>query len=69
MKDDPRDFGVPVQLIRLAKLIKDEVGNRKLPNDVDVNIHGEPTVVMKIDIEGSEVEVIEDLIMQGFEFL
>ena len=26
---------------------------------------GKPAVIMKLDIEGSEVEVVEDLIMQG----
>ena len=29
------------------------------------NSLGKPSVIMKLDIEGSEVEVVEDLIMQG----
>ena len=68
MEKDSRDFGVPVQLIQLSKFINDEVANRELPRDIDSNIHGKPRVVMKMDIEGSEVEVIQDLIMKGVGF-
>ena len=52
-------------MIRLATFINNEVGQRELPK-IDEKILGKPSVVMKIDIEGSEVEVIEDLVMQGY---
>merc|ERR1719242_2219061 len=63
-KKDKNDKGIPIQLIRLATFINNEVGQRELPK-IDEKILGKPSVVMKIDIEGSEVEVIEDLVMQG----
>ena len=64
-KKDKNDKGIPIQLIRLATFINNEVGQRELPK-IDEKILGKPSVVMKIDIEGSEVEVIEDLVMQGY---
>jgi len=54
-----------ILLIRLADFINNVVGRRKLPGNVDEKILGKPSVIMKLDIEGSEVEVVEDLIMQG----
>ena len=51
-------------MIRLATFINNEVGQRELPK-VNEKVLGKPSVVMKIDIEGSEVEVIEDLVVQG----
>ena len=57
--------GDNIQLIRLATFINEEVGQRQLPKNIDEKTLGKPSVVMKLDIEGSEVEVIEDLIMQG----
>ena len=57
--------GIPIELIRLATYINNEVAQRKLPKNVDEKVLGKPSVVMKMDIEGSEVEVIEDLVMQG----
>ena len=66
MKDNEnRIEGDDIQLIRLASFINEEVGQRQLPKNIDEKILGKPSVVMKLDIEGSEVEVIEDLIMQG----
>ena len=52
-------------LLRLANFINKVVGMRNLPIGVDSHQLGKPSVVMKLDIEGSEVEVLEDLIMQG----
>jgi len=57
--------GIPIELIRLATYINNDVAQRKLPKNVDEKVLGKPSVVMKMDIEGSEVEVIEDLVMQG----
>ena len=62
---DENERGVPIQLIRLATFINNEVSQRELPK-IDEKVLGKPSVVMKIDIEGSEVEVIEDLVMQGW---
>ena len=52
-------------MIRLANFINKVVGQRKLPENIDEKILGKPSVVVKLDIEGTEVEVIQDLIMQG----
>ena len=57
--------GIHIQLIRLANFINKVVGQRKLPENIDEKILGKPSVVVKLDIEGTEVEVIQDLIMQG----
>ncbi|XP_075256051.1 uncharacterized protein LOC142348551 isoform X2 [Convolutriloba macropyga] len=51
-----------VKLIRLAEFLSDTVGSRKIPN---LNLNNPPQVVMKMDIEGSEVEVMTDLIFSG----
>ena len=52
-----------VDLIRLYDFLKNVVNTRKIP------IHPEdrspPRVVMKLDIEGSEVDVISDLLFNG----
>ena len=51
-----------VTLIRLSDFLKNVVGKRKIPLfPVDLP----PTVVMKMDIEGSEVDVMPDLIFNG----
>jgi len=63
--NENRIEGDNIQLIRLATFINEEVGQRQLPKNIDEKTLGKPSVVMKLDIEGSEVEVIEDLIMQG----
>eukprot|EP00093_Oithona_nana_P007532 07532.XXX_213420_215456_1 [CDS] Oithona nana genome sequencing. len=55
--------GHKVRLIRLSSYINDKVATRKIPN-LDVGTFGEPKVLMKMDIEGSEVEVLPDLIHQ-----
>ena len=52
-------------MIRLANFINKVVGQRKLPKNIGEKILGKPSVVVKLDIEGTEVEVIQDLIMQG----
>ena len=52
-----------VKLIRLSKFIKDVVGKRKLP--VKPTKLFPPKVVMKIDIEGSELDVIPDILFTG----
>ena len=51
-----------VNLVHLSKFIKDIISTRKLPQ-LDPEVYGPPQVLMKLDIEGSEVEVIPDLIL------
>ncbi|XP_059086072.1 uncharacterized protein LOC131882819 [Tigriopus californicus] len=53
-----------VTLIRLAAFIVDVVGTREIPDAVNLK-DPPPAVVMKVDIEGSEVEVIPDLVLTG----
>ena len=55
--------GYKVQLIRLSKFINEVVAKRRIPY-LDPKIHGDPKVLMKLDIEGSEVEVVPDLLEQ-----
>lgn len=52
-----------VSLVRLSDFLKNVVGKRKVPV-VRFETHP-PNVVMKMDIEGSEVDVIPDLIYTG----
>ena len=49
-------------LIRLADFLRDTVAKRRIP---EVDPERPPRVVMKMDIEGSEVEVVADLITSG----
>ena len=51
-----------VKMIRLSSFLRDVVAARKIG---PVKINKLPEVVMKMDIEGSEVEVIADLILSG----
>lgn len=53
-----------VTLIRLATFIIDVVATRTIPAAKNPN-ELSPAVVMKLDIEGSEVEVIPDLVITG----
>ena len=52
-----------VRLVRLSTFLKDVVGKRKLPT-IPLETHP-PKVLMKMDIEGSEVDVMPDLIFTG----
>ena len=52
-----------VTLVRLSDFLKNVVGKRKLPT-IASNLHP-PNIVMKLDIEGSEVDVMPDLIFSG----
>ena len=53
-----------VELVRLSDFLKNTVATRKLPNFPSLNLPP-PNVVMKMDIEGSEVDVIPDLLYTG----
>ena len=52
-----------MKLLKLSKFINEVVAKRKIPN-LNPEIHGEPKVLMKMDIEGSEVEVLPDLLYE-----
>ena len=49
-----------VRSIRIAEFINSVVGQRKIPEN-----RGKGAVVMKLDVEGKELEVIPDLVMSG----
>ena len=57
-----------VSVIRLSDFLKHVVGKRRIPtiaNKSSHKRHKPPRVVMKMDIEGSEMEVIPDLLFSG----
>lgn len=61
---------VEVQLMRLSNFINQVVGARSIPKELDAVFPEGPKVVMKLDIEGSEVEVLPDLLSEGsFKFI
>ena len=61
--------GTEVNLIRLSKFINETVAKRYIPT-LDPGIFGEPKVLMKMDIEGSERQVIPDMIENNsFDFI
>ena len=62
--EEPKEVKSPesVNLVHLSKFIQDIISSRKLPQ-LDPQVYGPPQVLMKLDIEGSEVEVIPDLIL------
>ena len=61
--------GQSVKLMKLSKFINKMVATRKLP-DLNQDEHGSPKVLVKMDIEGSEVEVIPDLIVNhSFDYI
>ena len=54
------------RLLRLSDYILKKVITRKLPDDLDDKVlEKKPSVVMKLDIEGSELEVLTDLLVTG----
>lgn len=60
-----RPVGV-AKMIRLSDYILHKVITRKLPNPMSANRHEQkPNVVIKLDIEGSELEILTDLLVTG----
>ena len=49
-----------IEVVRIAQYIKDVVATRAVPPG-----RGPGVVVMKLDVEGGEVEIMADLIMSG----
>ena len=68
---EPKRHNHNVTLIRLSEFLKDVVATRKLPKvqregiGSKETVFRQPRVVMKMDIEGSEVDVVPDLIFTG----
>ena len=61
--------GQIVKLTKLSNFIREKVATRTIPH-LDPIQHGQPKVLIKMDIEGSEVEVIPNLIYsQSFDFI
>jgi len=54
------------KMMRLSDYILQKVITRKLPNPLSAEVlEQKPNVVMKLDIEGSELEVLTDLLVTG----
>jgi hypothetical protein len=54
------------KMIRLADYILNKVVKRQLPSSLSSNdLDRKPNVIMKLDIEGSELEVMTDLVVTG----
>ena len=49
-----------MRVVRIAEYINQVVATRQIPPD-----RGPGAVVMKLDVEGLEVEIVSDLIMSG----
>ena len=54
---------ISITTIKLSDFLRDTVAKRKLPITADQN--DPPKVLMKMDIEGSEIDVIPDIIFNG----
>ena len=59
----PKKGANNITVIRLSEFLKKTVSKRKLP--INIFVHDPPKVLMKMDIEGSEIEVISDIIFTG----
>ena len=65
-KDDSvNDNYAKVNVIRLSDFLKYVVGKRRIPVVDKKSSRKPPRVVMKIDIEGSEIETIPDILFSG----
>ena len=62
-KDDQLQ-GQKINVIRLSKFINEKVATRKIPG-LNPAEYGQPTVFIKMDIEGSELEVLHDMVLEG----
>ena len=52
-----------IRLVRLADFLKNEVSRRNLPKVPNGQMP--PRVLMKMDIEGSEIDVLPDILFNG----
>ena len=54
------------RMMRLADYVLQKVNTRKIPHSLSAEVlEQKPNVVMKLDIEGSELEVLTDLLVTG----
>jgi len=53
----------PIKLVRLSQFLLETVGRRKLPPSPKGE--GPPRVLIKMDIEGSEIDVLPDILFNG----
>lgn len=54
------------RMIRLSDYILQKVVNRQLPRSLTASqLERKPNVVMKLDVEGSELEILTDLLVTG----
>lgn len=59
-------YGLPFRMIRLSDYILNKVVTRQLPRSLSAaQLERKPNVVMKLDVEGSELEVLTDLLVTG----
>jgi len=61
------DIGTLVQVrqIRIADFIKEVVASRRFENNPASSTQYPPSVVMKLDVEGRDLDVVPDLVMSG----
>ena len=59
----PQNDTTEVKAIRIAEYINNVVGTRKIPENT--NNRTNAAVVMKLDVEGKELEIMADLVMSG----
>ena len=55
----------PISLVRLSQFLVHVVGKRKLPPSSPEAQQRPPKVLMKMDIEGSEIDVLPDILFNG----
>merc|ERR1712020_527624 len=64
-KKATKPIGV-ARMMRLADYVLQKVNTRKIPHSLSAEVlEQKPNVVMKLDIEGSELEVLTDLLVSG----
>ena len=60
---ETKKSATPISLIRLSKFLTDVVAKRKFPPS-EGRVQA-PKVLMKMDIEGSEIDVLPDILFNG----
>ena len=55
----------PISLVQLSQFLVHVVGKRKLPPSLPEAQQRPPKVLMKMDIEGSEIDVLPDILLNG----
>ena len=60
---EAKKSATPISLVRLSQFLTDVVAKRKLPPS-EGRVQP-PKVLMKMDIEGSEIDVLPDILFNG----